>query len=158
MVLFYIPLWICIVLIGFFNLSIYIKLRKGGESEEASWFAKQSFLYALAFVVTWAPSTTWSGLHWNLDGGSFAVDLLAAWFEPIGGLWNLLIFLRNRPHSRRRVMRLLCLECFEEKEEDNDVLDSNVPSPPPPPGLTHQHNSGITGATDISASFKQNQS
>lgn len=131
MVMFYIPLWICIVFIGIFNLNIVWELHKGGDREDASWFAVQSFLYALAFVVTWAPSTTWSGLHWKLDGGSFAVDLLAAWFEPIGGCWNLLIFLRNRPHSRSRVMRLLCCECLEEKEAEDDEIDDGGPPPQP---------------------------
>ena len=131
MAMFYIPLWICIVLIAFFNVSIYVTLHRGGDSEEAKWFGTQSLLYAVAFVVTWAPSTTWSGLHWNLDGGSFTVDMLAAWFEPIGGLWNLLIFLRSRPASRKRVMRLICCECFEEKEPDFDEVDGDGPPPAP---------------------------
>lgn len=131
MVMFYIPLWICIVFIGMFNLNIVWELNKGGDREDARWFAVQSFLYALAFVVTWAPSTTWSGLHWKLDGGSFAVDLLAAFIEPMGGFWNLLIFLRNRPHSRSRIARLLCCECLEEKEADDEEIDDDGPPPQP---------------------------
>ncbi|CAB9502508.1 expressed unknown protein [Seminavis robusta] len=135
MVMFYIPLWICILLIVIFNISNYVKLRRDGDSGEARWFAAQSGLYALAFVVTWAPSTTWSGLHWKVDGGSFIVDILAAWFEPLGGFWNLLIFLRNRPASRRRVMRLVCCECCEPNDEDHDAIDADGPPPkevPPP--------------------------
>jgi uncharacterized membrane protein YgcG len=131
MVMFYLLLWICILCILCFNVSNYIRLRGDDDKEEASWFATQSFLYALAFVVTWAPSTTWSGLNWTADGGIFWVDLLAALFEPLGGFWNLLIFLHSRPASQRRVMRLLCLECREKTQDDNDEID--VDGPPPPP-------------------------
>jgi hypothetical protein len=106
-----------------FNVCIYWKLYSGGDNEEATWFARQSFLYALAFVVTWAPSTTWSGIHWKAEGGVFIVDMLAAWLEPIGGLWNLIIFLRDRPLSRNRILRLVCCECMEDKDEGHNEID-----------------------------------
>lgn len=120
MAMFYGPLWCCILAILVLNISIYMKLD---DNEEASWFGRQSFFYAIAFVITWAPSTTWSGMHWTADGGSFYVDLFAAFFEPIGGLWNLLTFLQDRPASRKRIMRVICLECFESKQGGEDDID-----------------------------------
>jgi hypothetical protein len=104
MVLFYIPLWICILLIIFYNIGIYRTLAGSGE---AHWFAIQSFLYAVAFCVTWAPSTTWSGMMWN-GGGGFPLDLASAICEPLAAFWNLLIFLRNRPNLRAKIFYYLC--------------------------------------------------
>ena len=103
MVLFYIPVWICYVVIFFCNVSIYLKIR---HTPEGAWFAKQSFLYGLAFCVTWAPSTVWSILHWK-DGGSFWLDLASTIFEPLAGFWNLSIFLHNRPKTRRQLVHTI---------------------------------------------------
>jgi hypothetical protein len=126
MVLFYIPLWLCIVGVLILNVVNYHRLLDNGE---ASWYATQSALYALAFFVTWAPSTTWSAMHWN-SGGSFWVDLLAGICEPLAAFWNLLIFLRNRPKSRAKILNWLCCrptcegiesECEQEQAKiDND--------------------------------------
>jgi len=110
----------CICLIIVFNISIYMKLD---DDVEATWFARQSLFYTLAFFITWAPSTTWSVLHWTADGGNFWVDLASALLVPIGGLWYLLIFLQDRPASRRRITRYLCLECFEESEAGTSEID-----------------------------------
>ena len=103
MVLFFIPLWICFVLIFYFNVSIYLNIR---NTPEGKWFAKQSFLYGMAFFIIWAPSTLWSTLHWK-DGGSFWLDLASAIFEPLTGFWNLCIFLHNRPKTRRQLFLAL---------------------------------------------------
>jgi hypothetical protein len=112
--LFYSPLWLCIILILGFNASIYTKLK---GTSEASWFATQSLLYALAFIVTWAPSTVWSALSWNSEG-HFALDFLAALFEPLAAFWNLLIFLRNRPSARRKLLNILCCKFSEGDDEE----------------------------------------
>jgi len=115
MILFYIPLWACIVLIIYFNASNY-KVLQG--TSEGKWFAVQSLMYCAAFCVTWAPSTTWSALHWN-GSSPFALDLASAFLEPLAAFWNLLIFLRNRPLARRRLSHLLCCEwMFFNDEED----------------------------------------
>jgi hypothetical protein len=111
---FYVPLYLCIVLIMGFNASIYTKLR---GSSEASWFVSQSLLYALAFFVTWAPSTAWSALSWN-SGGHFALDFLAALFEPLAAFWNLLIFLRNRPLARKKLLNILCCRFSEDDDAE----------------------------------------
>lgn len=102
------PLWLC------FNASIYTKLKGTSES---SWFATQSLLYALAFIVTWAPSTAWSALSWNSEG-HFALDFLAALFEPLAAFWNLLIFLRNRPSAHRKLLNILCCKFSEGDDEE----------------------------------------
>jgi hypothetical protein len=108
MVLFYIPLWICILLIIFYNLAIYRTLRNTGD---ADWFVWQS-IFAVAFFVTWAPSTIWSGMSWN-GGGSFLLDLAAAICEPLAAFWNLLIFLRDKPTLRKKILYYLCF-CRED--------------------------------------------
>jgi hypothetical protein len=127
MVLFYIPLWICILFIIYFNFSIYTTLRGTGE---AQWFAMQSLLYAVAFCVTWAPSTTWSGMSWN-GGGGFPLDLASAICEPLACFWNLLIFLRNRPALRAKILYYLC-GCPAELEDefgDHSVSKRSVAKP-----------------------------
>jgi hypothetical protein len=123
--LFYGPLYFCIVLITGFNVSIYIKLR---GTRDASWFAAQSILYAMAFFVTWAPSTIWSTLSWN-SGGYFALDFVAAMLEPLGSFWNLLIFLRNRPSSRKKLWNILCCKFGEEEvaiDAEEDPLKKTI--------------------------------
>jgi hypothetical protein len=86
-------------------------------TSESSWFATQSLLYALAFIVTWAPSTAWSALSWNSEG-HFALDFLAALFEPLAAFWNLLIFLRNRPSAHRKLLNILCCKFSEGDDEE----------------------------------------
>jgi hypothetical protein len=97
LLLFYIPLWICIIMIIYFNLCIYRNLL---GTREANWFAIQSFLYCIAFCITWTPSTLWSFMHWRNNGG-FYLDFLASFFEPFAAFWNFHIFLRNRPKMKR---------------------------------------------------------
>lgn len=118
MVSLYIPIWICIVLIIIFNVLILHNLQ---NADEAKWFTRQSFWYAAAFFVTWAPSTSWSAIQWNTPGGNFLVDVLAALFEPLWGLWNLLIFLHSHPKSRKRICKLFCCDfrMYFEAADDN---------------------------------------
>jgi len=123
MAMFYGLIWISIVLIFIFNVCIYWKLRTEANRREARWFAVQSFLYGAAFCVTWAPSTTWSGMNWTAEGGSFTVDVLSAFFEPLGGFWNLVIFVRDRPSSRARVLRIICCEFMETSTEECNKVD-----------------------------------
>jgi hypothetical protein len=144
MITFYMLLWICLVFTLFFNVSNYIRLRGDDDKEEASWFATQSFMYALAFFVTWAPSTIWSGLQWTAEGGNFWVDLMAGIFEPLGGFWNLLIFLHSRPASSRRIMRLLCFECCEKTDDNVHEIDAPGPPPLPEAPLIPKNNSGMS--------------
>jgi hypothetical protein len=73
MALFYGPLRLCIVLIMAFNANIYTKLQ---GTSEASWFAAQSLLYAHQQPLGGA-------LSWK-SGGYFALDFVAALFEPLG--------------------------------------------------------------------------
>jgi hypothetical protein len=133
MVLFYIPLWLCIVGVLILNLINYRQLL---DNREASWYATQSALYSLAFFVTWAPSTTWSAMHWNSGSGSFWVDLLAGLCEPLAAFWNLLIFLRNRPSSRKRILDMLCCrwpsEIDEEQQNDSQEQAKNDSEEPRP--------------------------
>jgi len=118
MVLFYIPLWVCIVLIIYFNASNYKELQ---GTSEAQWYAIQSLMYCAAFCLTWAPSTTWSAMHWN-GSSPFALDLASAFLEPLGAFWNLLIFLRNRPQARRKLSHLLCCEWMFFREVEEQVI------------------------------------
>ena len=113
MVFFYLPIWICVVVIVCLNIVIYGSLRGSGEEK---WFAQQSIMYALAFCLTWAPSTTWSAMHWN-NGPKYGLDVASAFFEPLAGFWNLLIFLRNRPASRKRLIAILSCR-FQEAQQD----------------------------------------
>jgi len=120
MLLFYTPLWICILLLSFFNGSIYHDLKQSHSDSEARWVAQQAFWYFAAFVVTWTPSTVWSALHYK-SGGSFGLDLTAAICEPLAGLWNLLIFLSNRPTLRKRlIQQLTCQKINQEQDSNQD--------------------------------------
>lgn len=68
-------------------------------------FAMQAALYSGSFFITWAPSTVWSMAHW-FNAGSIYLDLVAATCEPLQGFWNMLIFIRRRPSSQKKILRL----------------------------------------------------
>jgi hypothetical protein len=142
MSLFYGPLWLCIILIVGFNVSIYTKLQ--GTSEGA-WFATQSFFYALAFCLTWTPSTIWSAPSWN-SGGYFALDFMAALCEPLGAFWNLLIFLRDRPTSREKLWNMLC--CKSSEEDTDEAPAKNNASEQESAKNTSEQESASTGDED----------
>jgi len=116
MILFYLPLWICILLLVFFNASIYSNLTEQHSQAEAKWVAQQAFLYFGAFCITWAPSTVWSAMHYK-SGGHFALDLMAGICEPLAGFWNLLIFLSNRPTLRKNIVARLTCQKIETSRE-----------------------------------------
>ena len=125
MLLFYMPLWICILLLLFFNASIFhsLKQQKGGSNSEANWVAQQAFMYFAAFTITWAPSTVWSAMHYN-NGGFFVLDLMAAICEPLGGVWILCIFLSNRPTLRKKLLARLTCRAYA----DNAMVSSSAGS------------------------------
>ena len=136
LVLFYMVLWICIIVITYFNLRIRNTLVKA-NSEDADWISTQALLFSCAFIVTWLPSTLWSVMTFA-TGGGFWLDLLAVIFEPMQGVWNLLIFLRNRPDTVERLYRVVSFQfchpsdiddTIENKSTDgDDDMVSNKPS------------------------------
>ena len=65
-------------------------------------FATQAILYSGSFFITWMPSTIWSICHW-FNVSSFYIDLFAAICEPLQGFWNMLIFIRRRQSSQKKL-------------------------------------------------------
>ena len=83
--LFYSPIWICVILMLYAIISIYLEVRRT-HARSSRWehtgepvdsrirrrkrasnvdrVALQAFLYASSFVITWTPSTIWSIAHW----------------------------------------------------------------------------------------------
>jgi hypothetical protein len=119
LVLFYVPLWICMILVSYINWLMRGHLL-ANNSTDASWITSQALLYSLAFLVTWTPSTIWNIMAYT-NGAGFWIDFLAAFLEPIQGFWNLMIFLRNRPDSVERLKPLLsCKACNSDDEEEDD--------------------------------------
>jgi G protein-coupled glucose receptor regulating Gpa2 C-term len=119
LVLFYIPLWICMIAVCYFNW-----LMRGyliaNNSTEVSWMTRQTLFYALAFLVTWIPSTIWNIMAFT-NGVAFWIELLAAFFEPFQGFWNMLIFLCSRPDSVERLKLLLsCKACSHRKSQGEE--------------------------------------
>lgn len=84
------------------------------SSSEADWLTKQALLYIAAFIITWTPAFVWSLITWS-QGGGFWMGLLVTILEPLQGLWNLLIFLRNRPQTRQRIKNM-CRCCFSKND------------------------------------------
>eukprot|EP00977_Amphora_coffeiformis_P017517 scaffold5771_cov171-Amphora_coffeaeformis.AAC.34 len=115
MILFYAPIWVCILLLVYFNARIYFSADV--SQGDAHWVAQQAMWYFLAFVASWAPSTIWSAKHYN-SGGRFGLDFAAAICEPLAGFWNLLIFLSNRPATRKRLLATLMCQ-WNVGEEDS---------------------------------------
>ena len=123
---FYTPLWICVVSMLFLNLAIYYNLSSKGASVEASWVANQAKLFCVAFVVTWAPSTVWSAMHYK-SGPIFVLDLMAAVCEPLGGFFNLVIFLQDRPRLRRQLWEIAHFRCPTASARATSSETSNEP-------------------------------
>jgi len=155
---FCIPLWI-IEFSQIFGLSlIYCKVRtthkrleryslNGTEinarrrsSKDTRSVAFTAFLYSVAFFVTWVASTVYSvGQFWHLE--SYPLWMVTVILEPLQGVWNLIIFLRSRPESRRSLYSLFCSPCEKRREQDKDTSNSS--------------SSGRTGVTGPSSrSFK----
>jgi hypothetical protein len=119
LVLFSVPLWICMILVSYINWLMRGHLL-ANNSTDASWITSQALLYSLAFLVTWTPSTIWSIMTYANEG-VFWIDMLTAFFEPFQGFWNLMIFLRNRPDSLERLKLLLsCKACTSDEEVEDD--------------------------------------
>lgn len=145
LVLFYGPLWVCVICCISSMIAIYLEvrsthrrlsrysvsgrqistLRRSATDTQA--VASQAILYSLSFFLTWTPSTIWSIAHW-FNIASFWFDFVSGFCEPLQGFWNLLIFLRRRPSSRYKIRRIInrIIPCFckepaeSEKTEDSE--------------------------------------
>jgi hypothetical protein len=73
---------------------------------ETETVAIQAILFSLSFFITWAPSTIWSIAHW-FEFSAFWLDWLSSFCEPLQGFWNLLIFMRTRRSSQRKIKLVL---------------------------------------------------
>jgi hypothetical protein len=122
---FYAPLWVCICLCIISMTVIYFHVKKirrrmnrysignfqahtsGRSSNDSSRVATQAILYTLAFLLTWTPSTLWSISKW-FNWSHLALDLAAAFFEPLQAFWNLLAFARTRPSTKRKLWNFFC--------------------------------------------------
>jgi len=113
--LFYGPLWLAIIAIFWMNFQIYFRIE---NTPQGSWFATQSLLYGLAFIVTWTPSTMWSIMQWK-GTASVWLDVAAGIFEPLAAFWDLLIFLRIRPEARAQIARVVTCGLWGPQNEDN---------------------------------------
>ena len=82
----------------------------GRQQNKLKLFAIQACLYSVSFFITWLPSTIWSIASW-FGAAHFGLDIAAATCEPLQGLWNLLIFLRQRRASQQRLRQLLQCCC-----------------------------------------------
>jgi hypothetical protein len=88
------------------------RLLETRQRSNQNLFATQAILYSGSFFITWSPSTVWSVAHW-FNAGSFALDYAAAFCEPLQGFWNMLIFIRRRPSSRKKIYNFFCgILCF----------------------------------------------
>jgi hypothetical protein len=92
-------------------------------------FAMQAALYSGSFFITWAPSTVWSAAHW-LNVGCLYLDLAAATCEPLQGFWNMLIFIRRRPSSQKKILRLFhyvrCCCCISAQPLEQQTSSSTT--------------------------------
>lgn len=149
--LFYGPLWVCICACVSSMVFIYQEVKKThariqrwnrgqgdamitlrrSAARDRSRVAAQAALYCLSFLVTWMPSTLWSIAHWFL-WNTFWLDLAAAFFEPLQGFWNLLVFARQRPWTKRKIKAVLhfffrfpCLRDDDEGERQRSVVRSS---------------------------------
>ncbi|CAB9513921.1 expressed unknown protein [Seminavis robusta] len=136
--LFYGPLWVCVVACcsSMVALCQEVKttIRRSSRyttslgaahslhrsTRDSSKVATQAILYSLTFLITWMPSTLWSIAHW-FNWSHYGLDIAAATAEPLQGMWNLMIFLRTRPSSQRKIQRMLAYlfpRCCEAPEEE----------------------------------------
>lgn len=131
---FYFLVWcvaIAIIVLNLLMRQVLIQSSSSNNSQsnrdDVRWITRQAALFSLAFFVTWGPSTVWSTMNWTSKPPPFAVSLLAAICEPLQGLWNMLIFIRNRPLSLKRLQYILrCrggLCCFDRDNDDVFIGD-----------------------------------
>jgi hypothetical protein len=128
LLLFYGPLWVCVLLCIFFMIIIFFEVKKTHErlsryghqrhrlsrsGSDTKLVASQSLLYTLSFFITWTPSTIWSVAHWFNISAPW-LDICSATIEPLQGFINLLVFVRRRPRSQEKIRSVLrkILPCF----------------------------------------------
>jgi hypothetical protein len=122
--LFYGPLWLCIISCVLSMVVIYMDVSNtkrrmnrytignhrthslGRSYNDTSRVATQAILYSIVFLVTWMPSTLWSFSRW-FNWSHISLSLAAAFCEPLQGFWNLLVFARTRPSTKRKMRYLL---------------------------------------------------
>lgn len=148
--LFYGPLWLCVIGCTFSMAVLYQEVRKtharsmrysiaiqglrhstNRSGADTSRVAVQAILYSLSFLITWMPSTLWSIAHW-FNWSHYGLDMFAACAEPLQGFWNLLVFLRGRPRTVRKIRRFAAsiLPCVliappDESETFDDSIGQN---------------------------------
>ena len=170
-VLFYGPLWICVIACTLSMAIIHREVRRttrrlsrysfnqsqshslGRSGDNASRVATQAILYSVSFIITWMPSTLWSIAQWfNWD--HFALDFAAGFCEPLQALWNLLIFARTRTSTKRKVRHLLnkIMPCFcAYSEEDlSNIRDRRKSSIPRRQKSSTEVTGNISGTDSIS--------
>jgi hypothetical protein len=128
LLLFYGPLWVCVLLCIIFLTIIFFEVKKTHErlsryghqrhrlsrsGSDTKLVASQSLLYTLSFFITWTPSTIWSVAHWFNITAPW-LDICSATIEPLQGFINLLVFVRRRPRSKEKIRSVLrkILPCF----------------------------------------------
>jgi hypothetical protein len=109
-------------------------------------------LYSLAFVVTWTPSTLWSIISWsNIDSTNlYWLDIISATFEPLQGLWNLCIFIRNRPDSIERLQSIFCYCCCYYSKTPSITFDFGIDSNNVYPNTNNSQNNNISSQSSSS--------
>mmetsp|Transcript_6866 Transcript_6866/g.13978 ORF Transcript_6866/g.13978 Transcript_6866/m.13978 type:complete len:556 (-) Transcript_6866:251-1918(-) len=138
-VLFYGPIWVCVVLCIICMIFIFSEVRATHRrldrygrriqslrrsSADTSAVATQAVLYCVSFFFCWMPSTIWSIGHW-FGIEQFWLDLLAALCEPLQGFINMLIFVRRRPSSQDKIQRAIAVFLpwmHPDKQEDRSRL------------------------------------
>jgi hypothetical protein len=125
---FYVFLWSIIFFMFYWNCSMHRTLVRT-NSKDVRWATSQALLYSLAFLFTWFPRTLWSFFTWAKHGAGFGIDILATICEPLHGLCNMLIFIRNRPESQMRLALIFRCQCWSylPNYEDNED-DTNQPT------------------------------
>ena len=145
-VLFYGPIWVCVVFTTVAMTAIYLQVRTtdkrnqkyagrthskvGKIRMDPKLVATQAMLYTGAFIITWLPSTIWSVATW-FEFASYWLDLASAIAEPLQGFWNFLIFIRRRRDLRRKVIRFFrwvsCMKAISNMGNSLRQLTSSVP-------------------------------
>lgn len=131
-IFFYMHIWGAFLFVSYLNIQMRLHLIRQQQTKETiaststsdhsskgdiKWLTTQASLYTIAFLISWAPSTLWSMSHWN-NSNVFWIDVLAASCEPLQGLWNLLIFMRNRPESISRLEGIIGFKCISRFHDD----------------------------------------
>ncbi len=120
--LFYGPLWVCVLACCICMAFICVEVKRtvkrlnrysidgqsshtlGRTEQESTKVALQAVLYSLSFLITWMPSTLWSIAHW-FNWKAYWLDYMSSFCEPLQGLWNFFIFVRNRPDTKAKLKR-----------------------------------------------------